>query len=236
VKDQYSGDARDYFKYDVLESILLAYGGLEQLTCIWMLTPPDVTGQGRVPLVPDPELPELTRFFRERQDPTRRRVAEMPTYLGRHGHSVFSYRDDRADFSNRARSNYFGDIPATALIASLVFFDPDKRARAHPGQREAPAVLRARRRRRTDGCRIGGGHLSVLPTRAGVLGRDGRADRGPTRAVCALIGASLRPDSGSGTAEERWINLHTQWCRSRTDVLASQTERAGLERGSGGRA
>src|ERR1700704_5671714 len=90
-----------------------------------MLTPPDATGQGRVAFVPDPERPEFTRFFRERQDPTRRRVADMPTYLDRHGHSVFSYRDDRADFSNRARSNYFGDIPATALIASLVFFDPD---------------------------------------------------------------------------------------------------------------
>lgn len=90
-----------------------------------MLTPPDATGQGSVPIVPDPELPELTRFFRERQDPTRRRVAEMPTYLGRHGHRVFSYRDDRADFSNRARLSYFGEIPATALNASVVFFDPD---------------------------------------------------------------------------------------------------------------
>ena len=125
MKDQYFGDARDYFKYDVLEAILLAYPGLDQLTCIWMLTPPDATGQGRVPFVPDPELPELTSFFRERQDPTHRRVAEMPTYLGRHGHSVFSYRDDQADFSNLARSMYFRDIPATALIASLVFFDPD---------------------------------------------------------------------------------------------------------------
>lgn len=125
MKDQYFGDARDYFKYDVLESVLLADASLDQLTCLWMLTPPDATGQGRVPFVPDPELPELTRFFRERQDPTRRRVAEMPTYLTRRGHRVFSYRDDRADFSNRARSNYFGEIPATALNAALVFFDPD---------------------------------------------------------------------------------------------------------------
>jgi hypothetical protein len=90
-----------------------------------MLTPPDASGQGRIPFVPDPELPELTRFFRERQEPTRRRVAEMPTYLSRHGHCVFSYRDDRPDFSNRARSNYFGEIPTSALNASLVFFDPD---------------------------------------------------------------------------------------------------------------
>jgi hypothetical protein len=34
-----------------------------------MLTRPDSTGKGRVPFVPDQELPAPTAFFRERLDP-----------------------------------------------------------------------------------------------------------------------------------------------------------------------
>lgn len=125
MKDQYFGDGRDYFKYDVLESILEADQDLEQLTCVWMLTRPDGTRQGRVPFVPDPELPELTTFFHEHQDPVARRVAAMPAYLGRKGLKVFSYRDDRDDFSSLNRSEYFRQIPDGALSRSVVFFDPD---------------------------------------------------------------------------------------------------------------
>jgi len=65
VKNQYFGDARDYFKYDVLESILAADADFEQLTSIWMLSAPGQSGQGRVRFVPDPELPELTNFFHQ---------------------------------------------------------------------------------------------------------------------------------------------------------------------------
>ena len=90
-----------------------------------MLTRPDGTRQGLVPFVPDPELPELTTFFRERQDPVARRVAAMPAYLGRKGLKVFSYRDDRDDFSSLNRSEHFRQIPDGALSRSLVFFDPD---------------------------------------------------------------------------------------------------------------
>jgi len=125
MKNQYFADARDYFKYDALERILVTDHAVEQITCIWMLTRPDLTGQGRVPFVPDPELPELTRFFQERLEADRRRVSEMPAYLSRHGHRVFSYRDDREDFSFWTRAKYFAEIPDNALRHSVVFFDPD---------------------------------------------------------------------------------------------------------------
>ncbi len=65
MKNQDFGDARDYFKYDALERLATDLTHVDRLTCLWMLTPPDGTGQGKVPFVPDPELPELTAFFRE---------------------------------------------------------------------------------------------------------------------------------------------------------------------------
>jgi hypothetical protein len=56
MKIQYFGDRRDYFKYDVLERLATDLDEVRQLTCLWMLTPPDGCGQGHVPFVPDPEL------------------------------------------------------------------------------------------------------------------------------------------------------------------------------------
>jgi hypothetical protein len=128
MKNQYFGDRRDYFKYDVLERLSTELPGLQRLTCLWMLTPPDGSGQGRVPFVPDPELPDLTRFFRRRLnsgDPRQTRVGEMGAYFVGRPFGFFSYRDDREDFGPATRSEYFASVPHEALQRAVVFFDPD---------------------------------------------------------------------------------------------------------------
>jgi hypothetical protein len=128
MKNQYFGDKRDYFKYDVLERLATDVSDIQQLTCVWMLTPRDASGQGRVPFVADPELPELTEFFRSRLDSgdrNRTRVAEMRVYFGGRPFRFFSYRDDREDFGVASRMEYFASIPDEALRSSVVFFDPD---------------------------------------------------------------------------------------------------------------
>jgi hypothetical protein len=128
MKNQYFGDKRDYFKYDVLERLATDVSLIQQLTCVWMLTPSDTTGQGRVPFVADPELPELTEFFRGRLDSGDRdqtRVAEMSVYFESRPFRFFSYRDDREDFGAASRTEYFASIPDEALRRSVVFFDPD---------------------------------------------------------------------------------------------------------------
>jgi hypothetical protein len=128
MKNQYFGDRRDYFKYDVLERLVTDLNDLQQLTCLWMLTPPDGTGQGHVPFVPDPELPQLTAFFRARLgsgEPTEPRVGEMAAYFEGRPFRFFSYRDDRDDFGPATRSEYFDSVPDEALKRAVVFFDPD---------------------------------------------------------------------------------------------------------------
>jgi hypothetical protein len=44
VKNQYFGDRRDYFKYDVLERLATDLPQVERLTCLWILTRPDSSG------------------------------------------------------------------------------------------------------------------------------------------------------------------------------------------------
>jgi hypothetical protein len=127
VKQQYFGDARDYFKYDVLDRLASDLGGIERLTCLWMLTAPDGTGQGRVPFTDDPELPTLTEFFRGRlasSDPARRRVGEMRSYFADRPFAFVSYRDDWEDFGPGTRAGYFAGVPDWALRRAVVFFDP----------------------------------------------------------------------------------------------------------------
>jgi len=138
VKQQYFGDARDYFKYDVLERLASDLGAIERLTCLWMLTAPDGTRQGQVPFTDDPELPELTEFFRERlvaDDPAQRRVGEMRSYFANRPFALVSYRDDREDFGPGTRAEYFACVPDEALRRAVVFFDPD--VGMEPGQATA---------------------------------------------------------------------------------------------------
>jgi hypothetical protein len=127
MKNQYFGDRRDYFKYDVLDHLATELH-LERLTCLWMLTPPDRTGQGLVPFVPDPDLPELTEFFRTRLSSDERRqarVSEMGGYFRTRPYAFSSYRPDREDFGPATRSEYFGSVPAEILRQAVVFLDPD---------------------------------------------------------------------------------------------------------------
>ena len=128
MKNQYFGDRRDYFKYEVLERLAAGLTEMQQLTCLWMLTPPDGTGQGHVPFTPDPELPDLTGFFRSRlnsADPGQIRVGKMGAYFEGRPFGFFSYRDDREDFGPATRSEYFTSVPDEALRRAVVFFDPD---------------------------------------------------------------------------------------------------------------
>jgi hypothetical protein len=128
MKNQYFGDRRDYFKYDVLERLATDLDEVRQLTCLWMLTPPDGSGQGQVPFVPDPELPELTEFFRTRLisgDPGQTRVSAMGAYFSGRPFAFFSYRVDREDFATTTRARYFASVPEEALQRAVVFFDPD---------------------------------------------------------------------------------------------------------------
>jgi len=46
VKNQYFGDRRDLLKYSLLETLATGLSGIDQLTCIWLLTPPAANNDG----------------------------------------------------------------------------------------------------------------------------------------------------------------------------------------------
>jgi hypothetical protein len=125
MKDQYFGDARDYFKYHLLGELVQRVPGLEKLTCVWMLTPPDATGEGNVHFSDDEELPELTGFLRRHLESGDRRVYHMREFFRSQGVRYFPWGDVPPYFATRGRKEYFDQIPAGYLERALVFFDPD---------------------------------------------------------------------------------------------------------------
>ena len=127
MKNQYFGDARDYFKYEVLDRLASDLPGIEQLTCVWMLTPDDESNDGNVAFVADDDLPELTAFFRDRLESCDKghcRVGEMDGYFGTRGYEFTPYGADE-HFEHATRDTYFRAIDAPSLRHAVAFFDPD---------------------------------------------------------------------------------------------------------------
>jgi len=125
MKDQYFGDARDYLKYEVLEELLVSIPRLQRLLCLWMLTPPDDSGEGNVRFATRPELPEITTFLNRHIHSGDRRIKHMRSYFRERGIEYFPWGDEPPYFTTESRRGYFHDIPRRQLQSALVFFDPD---------------------------------------------------------------------------------------------------------------
>jgi hypothetical protein len=99
---------------------------VNQLTCIWMLTPGDRSNDGNRRLVPHGQAASLAEFLQSCVAEGRRDVREIAAYFSAHPFSYCSYGDEPAEYLTRAsRAQYFASIPQAALRRSVVFFDPD---------------------------------------------------------------------------------------------------------------
>ena len=77
MKNQYFGDRRDCFKYDLID-MCAALGGDFQLTYVPVLTPNDESGDGNLTQLEDhPWRQELIAFLRECLASGRRNIAQL---------------------------------------------------------------------------------------------------------------------------------------------------------------
>lgn len=138
MKDQYFGDKRDLFKFDLVLDIMAATG-LRKFCYLPMLTEPDVSGHGGlVPRAANGRRPELFDFLvaeRARGEPRLsrlRRFFELCPEV-----RYLPYRDslDAGEYTHGQREAYFADVPDDLLRDSCVLLDPDiglERGRADP--------------------------------------------------------------------------------------------------------
>lgn len=126
MKNQYFGDKRDLFKFDLLLD-LMESGCFRQLTYVPMLTPGESTRHGG--LLPKDALRhrhELFGFFCEQRSSGVLDIRSLREYFSRGREFVYrAYRDDRDDYSFEGRTEYFEGIGTDLIDDACILIDPD---------------------------------------------------------------------------------------------------------------
>lgn len=127
MKNQYFGDVKDLFKYDIVEWTIRRVPSLDRFTFITMLTPNDKRGDGnkldysgRAGCLNE----RLVNHLSECIDAGKRNVSEIRSYYGEQGIDIHIYGENK-HFTNIVRAEYFADIDSELLENSLIFVDPD---------------------------------------------------------------------------------------------------------------
>ena len=128
MKNQYFGDNKDLFTYDLILQILHA-GLVEHFTFIPMLTSNDDKGHGekysRDKAKAGTENKELMRFLDECVKEGRRDIEQLESFFKKGAIEMTIYRGKDEYFSHQQRREYFEQIGDGLLSKSLVFVDPD---------------------------------------------------------------------------------------------------------------
>lgn len=127
MKNQYFGDKRDLFKYDLMTEIAKGIPAITQVVFIPMLTPDDGTGQGQqVDYDIGSRNQKLLAFLKECRKEGRRDIREIERYFGEAGIRLHIYgADEQFQSDPEARKRYFATISEAVPSHALVFVDPD---------------------------------------------------------------------------------------------------------------
>jgi hypothetical protein len=125
VKNQYFGDNKDLFKYDLVLEIMRA-GLAEHFTFVPMLTKPDTTKHGRKNdrNHASTQNKELMNFLDECIDRGRKDIQQITKFFQRYGVNMTIYSKD-GYFSHQERQSYFAGIENGLLSRALILIDPD---------------------------------------------------------------------------------------------------------------
>jgi len=123
MKNQYFGDNRDLFKYDLIYQIIQA-GLVEHFMFIPMLTQSNEANRSKARAGRKNE--ELESFLNEcvRQGEEKRNIKQLESFFRKHGINITIYKKDE-HFISRTRKEYFKQITDELLPKSLILVDPD---------------------------------------------------------------------------------------------------------------
>jgi len=125
MKNQYFGDKRDLFKYDLWLHVAERVEEITSLTFIPMLTPDDPTNQGgQLPKGAGPYREELYEFLKGCCNAGDRSIAKLRDFLRERTPAYRPYRDAEY-FKHEFRDEYFCSIPSEVLENAVILIDPD---------------------------------------------------------------------------------------------------------------
>ncbi len=128
MKNQYFGDNKDLFTYDLILQIMQP-GLVNHFTFIPMLTPNDDKQHGqkwhREKAKAGTENQELMRFLDGCVRDGKRDIEHLKGFFARHGIEMTIHYGTDTYFTHQNRQQYFAHIGNELLSNSLVFVDPD---------------------------------------------------------------------------------------------------------------
>ncbi len=129
MKNQYFGDNRDLFKYDLILQVIKNTSSINHFTFIPMLTKNDDTKQGgerdRNKAKFGKQNKDLIRFLNEFKENSKRNINELESFFKKKAINMKIHCGKDKYFSHRQRKEYFKQIRRELLSKSLVFIDPD---------------------------------------------------------------------------------------------------------------
>ncbi len=149
MKNQYFGDSRDLFKYDLVISLMLDYNLSKNFIFVPMLTRDTGNSHGSITNYkigkPGTKRPDLVAFLSDCLKRKKRDVNEIigffETNLAAEGLSINLYK--RGDyFRDSFREDYFNALPLESAKRTIVMLDPDTGLETETYVRDKDAYLR----------------------------------------------------------------------------------------------
>lgn len=132
MKNEYFGDVRDLFKYDLAFELLHGIRSLQRFTFVPMLTPNEGNGDGRRTNYNRARAgrgnERLVKFLRECVNQGRRDIYELERFFYSDADNgtaqlVIHKKDDY--FRHTNRTAYFDSLPRQNLLKAVILVDPD---------------------------------------------------------------------------------------------------------------
>lgn len=125
MKNQYFGDRRDFFKYDLALTLFEQIDCLNSFAFIPMLTENDKSKDGNVTQYDGSRRKDLETFLKSCLQTSNRNISNLRSYMdGQDGLSYHPYKDAEF-FTHQGREKYFDGIESSTLCNAVVLFDPD---------------------------------------------------------------------------------------------------------------
>ena len=126
MKNQYFGDIRDLFKYDLILRIIQETGSINRFLFIPMLTENDNSKNGNEINYKNAKAgtrnKDLMTYLKKCVNENRRNITEIVPYFKSKGIEIYIHK---GPFSHGKRKSYFDRIRKKLSSQSLIFVDPD---------------------------------------------------------------------------------------------------------------
>lgn len=125
MKNQYFGDRRDFFKYDLVLTFIEKIDSLRTFTFTPMLTENDVTKEGNVTQYDGSRRKDLEAHLRNCLQTSSRDIRNLRSFMSsQDGVDCKPYKDAEY-FSHASRKEYFDGIDSSFLHNAVILIDPD---------------------------------------------------------------------------------------------------------------